>query len=126
MKLAAGALVTAALLAAGCAAGGDTGGREAQAREAARGVALRESRRTDSDLYRIRLEIDEVVARIAPSGSTYWDVTLVDPGGVRRICVRVRRGGQSVGYRRCDPEGAGPPDAPASPADDADDGEVIS
>ena len=116
--------LVAALLSGGCAAGGGAGVTEAQAREIAIGVGLREAHRADSDFYRTRLEVGEAVSRTAPSGSTYWDVTLVDPTGIRRLCVRVRNGGQSVGYRRCDPPGRPSPAAPPAPGDDDQSGDV--
>ena len=90
---------------------------EARAREIAVEVGLREAARSDSDLYGVRLEVGDLAERTAPSGSPYWDVTLVDATGTPRLCVRIRRGGQSIGSRRCDPEGAPPPGAPA-PSDE--------
>ena len=116
--------LVAAFLAAGCAV--ETGGGldEAQAREIAVGVGVQEGRRPDSDLFRVRLEVGNVEERTAPSGSRYWEVTLVDATGTPRLCVRIRSAGQSVGSRRCDPEGAPPPAAPAIPGDDG--GEVRS
>jgi hypothetical protein len=111
--------LVAAFLATGCAADSTGDLDEADAREIAVGVALREARRSDNDLYRLRLEVGSTAKRTAPSGATYWDVTLVDPDGIPRLCVRVRRGGESVGSRRCDPEGAPPPGGSA-PSDDND------
>lgn len=104
----------AAFLATGCAAYSTGDLDEAGAREIAVGVGLREAGRSDSDLYRQRLEVGSTEKRTAPSGATYWDVTLVDPAGIPRLCVRIRRVGQSIGFRRCDPDGAPPPGGSAS------------
>ncbi len=65
-------------------------------------VAVRERARLDSDLYRVELVVDALEPRAFPSGVEYWDVTLVDPDGIPRVCVRLRSGGRNVSVRRCD------------------------
>lgn len=76
-------------------------------------IAVEERGRRDSDLYNVRLVVGTLTQREFASGSDYWDVTLVDPAGIRRVCVRVRSEGRSVSVRRCDPADAPPPDQPS-------------
>ena len=109
-------LVAATFVAAGCSEPLATHGglTEDDARRAGLQVAVRERARLDSDLYRVELVVDALEPRAFPSGVEYWDVTLVDPDGIPRVCVRLRSGGRNVSVRRCDPGDAPPPAQPPS------------
>ena len=74
-------------------------------------VAVEERSRRDSDLYRVPLTVGELERGAYPSGDAFWDIELIDAGGVRRVCVRLKSTG-NVGVKRCDPDGSMPPAAP--------------
>jgi len=75
-------------------------------------VAVEERGSPDSDLYRVPLTIGALHEGAYPSGAGFWDVELVDDQGVRRVCVRLKETGATT-WRRCDPDSAPPPSAPA-------------
>ena len=81
--------VAVAALATGCSepAGTHGGLTETDARQAGVQVAREEGARRDTDLYGVELEVAGLDQRVFASGAEYWDVTLADPDGVRRVCV---------------------------------------
>ena len=103
-------LALAAVALPGCASEVDV--TEEDARRAGLEVAIDERSRPGSDLYRVPLTVGALHARTYPSGAEFWDIEIVDGEGVRRVCVRLKSTGSTT-WRRCDPEGAPPPAAPA-------------
>jgi hypothetical protein len=109
------AVLLLALATAGCSQPTErhAGLTEDEARVAGMRIAVEERGRRDSDLYKVPLGVGTIRQGAFASGSEYWDVTLVDPDGIRRVCVRVRAEGRNVSVRRCDPADAPPPSQPS-------------